>query len=278
MIKVIIPQIKLKQGNKDENLELTIDIIKRYSNEKKPTLIVFPELSIVGYFIADAMYEAAEPLNGPTISRIAEVLDEKGNLAVGIGIPELDLKRRGLIYNTYVLISSGKIIGVWRKTHLPTFGVFEEHRYFARNAEHGLVVEFHGMKFGVMICYDAFFPEIARIYSLRGADAIIVPAGSPLPSRELWDPILRARAIENGVYIIFSNHVGYRDGLMFFGESRIIDPTGIIIAKAPAFEEYVLEVEISPSRVEFARRVRPTLRDLDTRIIEVLYKESKPKT
>lgn len=266
---VVVPQLKLRQGDVEYNTEITIDVIKRFRGRRE-VLIVFPELSLVGYHAGDEIYELAEPLTGRVVERILRVLDSVESIAVGFGLPELDTERRGLIYNSYVVAQRGKVIGIWRKVHLPTFGVFEEQRYFARGEPCGRVISIWGVKVGVAICYDAFFPEIVRLLALRGAEVVAVPAASPLQLRPLWEPILRARAIENGVYVVFSNHVGYKDGLMFFGESRVVSPTGEIITSAPAFEEHILEATIDLRLVELARRVRPTLRDLDPRICEAL--------
>ena len=257
-------QLKSEIGNKEKNLAKIKSIVEEVYRKGEPTLILFPELFLTSYLVKELVYKLAEEIPGPSTEKIISMLEDYSDTYVAVGMPELAIKHKGVLYNSVAVLSGKGVHLVYRKRHLPTFGVFDEFRYF----KPGPIVkpemlDINGFKVGFVICYDAFFPESVKAYSLMGADVVAVLSAAPVASRALWPPILRARAIENTVYILYSNHVGYMDGLEFFGEAMIISPTGKILAKGKAFEENILEHKVTYEEIYASRQIRPIIKDFN---------------
>jgi len=274
-LRIVIPQLNFKQGAIEYNLSKMLDAIAKNYEGKCLELYVFPELTLVGYQARDLIYYSARSLDSELISKVIDFISDYPKAYVAFGFPEIDAEIKGVLYNSYVIVSKDGVIGHWRKTHLPTFTVFEEDRYFRENTKLYPPAEIGEFKVGATICYDAFYSELVRAQVLLGADIILVPSGSPLQSMKLWEPILKSRAIENTVFVVYSNHTGYKDGLLFFGKSRIVDPLGNVIIEAKLGEEDIIEYKIRRYDLLYARRVRPTLRDFRSTDIENLVKAYK---
>ena len=214
--------------------------------------------------IRELVYKLAEEIPGPSTEKIRELLSDYPNTLIAIGMPEKGLYPRGIIYNSYVFISQEGVEAVFRKRHLPTFGVFDEHRYFKPGPiVLPELVEFNEFRIGSQICYDTFFPEIVRTLALIGADIVAIPSAAPTVSRPLWPFILKSRAIENTIYIAYVNTVGYQDDLEFFGESRLINPIGKEIVVGKSYDEDILSAHIDLQTILKAREIRPVQKDID---------------
>jgi len=252
-------------GNKNKNIERMIEIVQENYDASMPNLFLFPELFLTGYLMKEAIFDLAEPVPGESTKKIAEALKEFPNCYVAVGMPELAELPRGIVYNSYVFISSSGVEAVFRKRHLPTFSVFDEYRYFRPGpvSPPSLLELPNGLRVGGMICYDTFFPEVARTLALLGADVICVASAAPTLSRAFWKPLLRARAIENTVYIAYVNTVGFQDGLDFFGDSILVNPLGNIIAQAKSYEEDIVSANIDLAEVYRARKIRPVQKDIE---------------
>lgn len=262
-INVVLAQLTPELGNKEKNIKKVLETIEKYHKPGLPNLFLFPELFLTGYLVKEAIYDLAEEVRGESSKKIAQFLKDFPETYVAIGIPELSDTPRGIIYNSYVFISSKGVEAVFRKRHLPTFSVFDEYRYFKPGPiSSPPLLKIRNFRVGAMICYDTFFPEVARTLALLGADLICVASAAPTLSRAFWKPLLRSRAIENTVYVAYVNTVGFQDGLDFFGESILIDPLGNIIAHAKSYEEDVLSIEIDLNMVYRARRIRPVQKDI----------------
>jgi len=272
VIRVILCQIKSELGNKEENLLKIEDILKKNVDKNHPTLLLFPELYLTGYMIKETIHKLAEEVPGPSIMKLQEILADYPNVLVGFGMPERGYYPRGILYNSYVFVSKNGVEGVYRKRHFPTFGVFDEYRYFKPGPVSAPeLIEFSEFRIGALICYDTFFPEVARSLSLVGADLIAIPSAAPTASRPLWPKVLSARAIENTVFVAYINTVGYQDDLEFFGESRLIDPLGNDIIVGKSYEESILSVQIDLEMIRRAREIRPVQKDIDYGDILMLH-------
>jgi len=271
-IRVILSQLSSELGNKDANLEKINMVLKKYANKNEPTLILFPELYLTGYMIKEMVHKLAEEIPGPSTQKIQEILADYPNVLVAIGMPERALYPRGVLYNSYVFISREGVEEVYRKRHFPTFGVFDEHRYFKPGPfSVPNLIEFEEFRIGAQICYDTFFPEVARALALVGADLVAIPSAAPTASRPLWPKILYARAVENTVFIAYINTVGYQDDLEFFGESRLIDPLGKDIIVGKSYEEDIISALIDLRSIIRAREIRPVQKDIDYGDILMLH-------
>jgi predicted amidohydrolase len=258
-INIAVAQINCKVGDKKHN----IDLMKKHAKtarEKGAELLVFPELSLTGYLTRDLTYNLAEKIPGPSVNSLEQVA-RKENLHMVFGMLEHSEKARGVIYNAAVLLGPRGLIGEYRKAQLPTHSVFEEKRYF-RPGYQLPVFETDIGRVGLTICYDIFFPEISRLLRLKGAQLIICISASPAVRRKFFEVFTAARAMENTVFLAYTNLVGIEDGLQFWGGSRIIAPSGHIIAQAKYDEEDLVTGEVDYSDLKRIETFVPTLRDL----------------
>ena len=271
-LKVALAQISCIRADKTSNIEK----MKAYAEKAKKEdaeLVIFPELSLTDYLVRDLIYELAEPIPGPSVEKITEIA-KQNKIYIVFGMPEMSKKAESVIYNTAVLVGPEGYIGKYRKMHLPTHSVFEEKRYFRQGYETP-VFETQIGRIGLMICYDVFFPEVSRALKLNGAQLIVCISASPAVRRKFFEILTAARAIENNVFLAYVNLVGIEDGLQFWGGSRIISPSGSIIAKAKYNEEDFVVGEIDLKDVRHVAAFVPTIRDLRPELYEQLKKTSE---
>lgn len=207
----------------DENIKKMENYIDTVMTEHPETnLIVFPELITSGYECNEEFHALAEVVPyGKSMKRIGTCAKKHG-VNVIYGFPEQDATLTDVLYNSSVFIdNNGNVLDVYRKVHL--FG--NEKTYFRSGCEYTLINSSIG-KIGMMICYDTAFPEVARTYALRGADLLVIATNWEKPYEADWDLVTRARAIDNIIYIVAANRVGFDTTLGFFGRSKIIGPLG----------------------------------------------------
>ncbi len=269
--KVALGQMECIVGDKEANLAKMEEMAKR-AREEGAELIVFPELSLTGYVCRDLFYELAEPVPGPSTERVAE-LARREDIYVVFGLPERSPVSASVLYNTAVLVGPEGFIGAFRKMHLPTHSVFEEKRYF-RPGYGAEVFSTRLCRVGLMICYDAFFPEVARLLRLRGAQLIVCISASPGVRRAYFETLLSARALENTVHLAYVNLAGREDGLQFWGGSRLIGPTGSIIVRARYDEEDFVVGEVDLVDADRAGVFLPMLRDLRPELVQWVAEEA----
>ncbi len=271
-IKVALAQISSKRENKKANLarieELTIK-----AKEQAADLVIFPEMSLTGYVIKDQIYELAETIPGPSTKKI-EKIAEKTGLHIIFGMPELSEKTKATLFNTAVFVGPKGFIGKYRKTYLPTHSVFEEKRYFRPGYQTAAFTTALG-NIGLCICYDLFFPEVCRLTRLKGSQLIVAISASPSVRRSYFEVLTAARAIENTTFLAYVNLVGVEDGLQFWGGSRLVSPTGDVVAKAKYDEEDFVTCEVDFNDLKPAEAFIPTLRDLRPELFDELKKHSE---
>jgi N-carbamoylputrescine amidase len=231
-------------------------------------------------------FDIAEPIPGPTVSTMQALAKELGVVLI---VPVFERQAAGVYRNSAAVVDAdGALLGVYRKMHIPDDPLFNEKYYFVpgdvtpdtRGDTHPGLSGFRVWKtrfatIGVLICWDQWYPEAARITSLLGADILFYPTAIGWhPSEksdfgpaqvEAWRTAQRAHAIANGVYVASPNRVGHEDepgtdGLEFFGHSFISDPFGRILAEAGT-EPEVLVATCDPKVIETTRRNWPFLRD-----------------
>lgn len=258
-IKVALAQISCKVGDKVHNIHKMATYITK-ARKQNADLIIFPELSLTGYTTRDRTYELAEAIPGPSTEKI-EDLAKQSKIHIIYGMIEKSAKANAVLHNTAVLTSPKGIIGCYRKMYLPTHSVFEEKRYFRQGHDAPVYATDIG-KIGMMICYDIFFPETARLLKLKGAELIACISASPAVRRNYFETLTTARALENTVYLAYTNLVGIEDGLQFWGGNRLITPNGKVIAQAKHDEDDMVLGIIDYTDLARAETFVPTLRDL----------------
>ncbi len=271
-VNVALVQIECKVGDKNYNIKKIENYIKQ-AKKKRASLIVFPELALTGYVCRDRVYELAETVPGPSVHRL-EAIAKKENVHIVFGMLEKSGKAETVLFNTAVLISPTGFVGKYQKMHLPTHSVFEEKRYF-RGGYQARVFDTSVGKLGLIICYDVFFPEITRLLRLDGAQLVVCISASPSVRRGFFEVLTTARALENTMFLAYVNLVGIEDGLQFWGGSRMIAPSGKIIAQAKYDEEDMIVTQIDYSDMDRVGVFVPMLRDLRPELYDSLKEQAK---
>jgi predicted amidohydrolase len=271
-VNIALSQISPKIRDKKHNLNKIKEQIKQ-AKENGANLIIFPELALTGYTLRDLVYEKAEPIPGPSTNLLTEVA-KKENIHIVFGMVERSEKASAVLYNTAVLLSPKGFVGKYQKMYLPTHSVFEEKRYFRPGYQLPLFETDIG-KLGLIICYDVFFPETARLLKLKGAQLIVCISASPAVRRKFFEILTVARAIENTVFLAYVNLVGIEDGLQFWGGSRLIAPNGSIISQAKYDDEDLVIGKINYADSKRTETFVPTLRDLRPELFDSLKEQLK---
>ena len=271
-MKIALISMRPKIADKKANLQKIEKLIKK----TKADFYIFGEMSLTGYPLKDEIREIAETIDDESIKHMKKIA-EKNKCYIVFGMPLKDNKVKGLIHNSAVLIHPNGKVDTYNKWFLPTFGPFEEKIFF----DEGEKIEAFNTKFGkigIIICYDLFFPELCKAYTLEGADIIICLSATPSVNRKYFETLLPARAIENTVFMIYVNIVGTQEDLIFFGGAQIYDPLGNLIAKAPYFKESAITCNLDLKNINIARANRPVIRDIRPEIYTDLYKLSRHHT
>lgn len=254
------------QLNSTEDYENNLAVAERLiraAAAEGAELVVLPEKwTVLGS--PETLRRYAEPLDGNAISGCRELARELGISLVAGSFPELVAGREKLS-NTSVLIGSdGEIRGVYRKLHLFDVDVEDTSYRESEIEEPGdeiVVGDVEGVRIGLSICYDLRFPELFRILTLQGARIITVPSAfTERTGRDHWEPLLRARAIENQAFVIAAAQIGDAPpNYKSYGHSMIVDPWGVIMTQAPDTEWYATADLDLPIQEEM-RRSLPALR------------------
>jgi predicted amidohydrolase len=280
--KAAIAQINPRLGDLRANLELHEAEIRRAVKEKAD-LVLFPELSLTGYFLRDVVPTVALKLSSKEIGRLKAL---SRDVAFVVGLVEESPDYR--FYNSAVYFDGGEIRHVHRKVYLPTYGMFDEQRYFAR----GDRVRAFDTKFGrfaLLICEDLWHCSAVYLAALDGAAAILAPSASPLrgfradqtqdDNARYWEMINRTYAESFGLFLIYGNRFGFEDGVGFWGGSEIIDPFGKRIVKAKYYEGDFIVGDVLLAAARRKRISAPLLRDedLDLTINELIRIRGRPE-
>ena len=221
-VKTAAVQFNISLGEIEPNLLHVRSELERLAGEGVQ-LVLLPEMWATGF--------AYKQLN-ELAQRTSELLSELASLSLKYGmviIGSLPEPHDNKVYNTAYVLDRGELKGKYRKIHL--FSLMQEDRSFDAG-DSWLLVETSIARIGVFICYDLRFPELARRLAVEGAEVLVVPGEWPKPRQEHWRTLLRARAIENQLFVVAANCCGMVGKLDFFGMSMIIDPKGDLLAEA----------------------------------------------
>ncbi len=273
------------------NLQKAVELVGRAAKDGAQ-VICLPELFRSLYFCQSenaASFELAEPVPGPSTQAIADVARQRG---VTVIAPVFERRAPGLYHNSVVVIGEdGNVAGLYRKMHIPDDPGYYEKYYFTPGDLGYRAFDTRVGRIGALICWDQWYPEAARLTSLRGASVLFYPTAigwhprekSALGAaqRDAWVTIQRSHAIANGVYVAAVNRAGLEagpggEGIEFWGGTFLCDPFGVVVARASTDGEEIVFGEIDPARIEDVRRNWPFLRDrridsyagLDKRFIE----------
>jgi predicted amidohydrolase len=263
-IKVALAQIAPLLGDRQRNLELHLQRIAE-ARKQGADLIVFPELSLTGYFLRDIVPEVALHRDAPELQQLVDAASPVG-LVVGFA----EESAEHLFYNSALFAEGGKISHVHRKVYLPTYGLFEEQRYFAAGRR---MQAFDSPKFGrvgLLVCEDFWHVASATIMQAEGVDLLICIANSPargidgpkVRTAETYERLSQTFAQLLGCVVVVCHRVGFEDGLCFYGGSVVVGPDGNLLAEAPPLDESLTIVEIDTAELRRARMITPLARDV----------------
>lgn len=260
---VALAQLAPKLGNLSDNLEQHVRWIDR-ARSSGANLIVFPELSLTGYILQDLVPEIAVPVTSLTLQPLLERCRE-----IDCVFGFVEVSSHFNYYNAAAYVSGGKIVHLHRKLYLPTYGMFDEMRFFAMGETLRTFPSRFG-ELGLLICEDLWHPSTLYLHALDGAKAVItiscspgrgVRQGSLFSTSRSWENLLVTTAQFHTVFNIYVNRVGFEDGAHFPGGSMVVSPSGDVVAQARYFEEDFLTIEIDLEEVRRARLFTPVLRD-----------------
>lgn len=261
MLTIGLAQLKSAFLDKTANVERAISVIQQ-CREKQVDYILFPELFLTGFSIREQVKNLAEPLEGDSIGLISAAAKENG-VGVIMGFPE---KNEEAYYNSAVFIEkNGCIRGVYRKIHL-----FDWEKEVFTPGREAPVFQTEKARIALMMTFDSGFPEMARIYALKGTEIIMMLTAHEVPHHLHHRTLLRARALENQLFMAIANKIGLEDSSVFVGESAFISPYGDYLNKLEHSEKIVIE-SIDVSLVSKARELLP-MKYLENRNLE-FYKQ-----
>ena len=239
-MKIAAVQMDISITDNAGNVARMIDQL-RITTSEGARLAIFPECAVPGYCFG-SLAEArpyAEPIAGPSAKRMVEACRETNCYAV-FGMLERDGER---VFNVAVLTGPQGVVGVYRKVHLPYLGI----DMFTTPGDQPFAIhEVEGVRVGMLICYDAAFPEAARALAILGADLIVLPTNWPPGAETMASCSIPCRAMENQVYFAAVNRVGQERGFQFIGESSLCAPNGQVLTKAAGTAPAILYAEVDP--------------------------------
>lgn len=259
----------------EANLDKAVESV-RAAAAQGAQIVCLPELFRTQYFCQAEKaehFDLAEPIPGPTTHRLAQHARE---LQVVIVASLFERRAAGVFHNTTaVLDADGSLVGIYRKMHIPDDPLFYEKYYFTPGDLGFRVFPTRFGRVGVLICWDQWFPEAARLVAMQGADLLVYPTAigwHPSEKAEFgrsqhdaWRTIQRAHAIANGTYVAAINRIGHEGpsdgGLDFWGGSFVCDPFGVLQTEASHEREEIVLAHCTGARAESVRRNWPFFRD-----------------
>ena len=259
-----LAQLEPTLGNLDANLAMHVEAAER-AVEEGADLLLFSELSLTGYFLKDQTPEVALKRGEGPLARIAE-LSKDVSIAAGF----VERAADGQLYNAYGFWEDGELVGLHRKVHLVTYGMFEEHRDMGAGCEFATIESRHG-RFAVLTCEDAWHMQGPMLAFHSGVDALLVPSASPargvqangagLGSVQAWERLLSTWALLTQTWVCHINRVGFEDGIGFGGGTRVIDPFGESTAALEGLDAGTLSARMDSAALDRARVALPLRRD-----------------
>ena len=228
-------------GDINANQRKLIELARRAAAEGAD-LVVFPELSLTGYPPEDLLFRPGFMMQ--VEAAVEKIRQAATGVDIVIGAP---VRHENRLYNSALWLRDGACIAEYNKQSLPNYSVFDEVRYFSPG-DHASVVEINGIRFGIVICEDAWEAQPVAAAKAAGAEAMLVINASPFHRGKYADrlDVLQRRSRENGLPMFYINMVGGQDELVFDGESLVVDRNGEVIRRSPAFEPAIELIDLAP--------------------------------
>ena len=262
-IKVAAIQMNCVLGDVNANLAKAEALIQQ-AVEKEAKWVILPELFNTAYWVPKKDVELAENIPDGRTTQWMISQAKKHQILVS-GCIMATTKNAGTITDTALTVNENGVMGTYDKVHLWD----NEELRFQNGSKIPEPIQYGDLHIGMQICYEIGFPDISRLMVLKGANVIIYPAAFGRARYYVWDIQSKARALENGIYVIAVNRAGVDDNTVFLGgHSRIVAPNGSVICEADRDSDAVLVAEIDIDECTKARRTVPYLRDLNKALIK----------
>ncbi len=271
-LTLALAQLNTHLGDVEANLEKHLRLADE-ARRAGADLLVFPELSLTGYALQD-LVSTVSLRPGPDDPIFRRLLEASQEIDMVVGFVDEDLRSRFYIAAAY--LSRGRVVHVHHKLYLPTYGLFDEGRFFAWG-DNVRAFDTRFGRLGILICEDFWHASPPYLLWLDGADLLLFTSASPgrglrdepqLESARWVDHINRAYASLFTVFVAHANRVGFEDGLNFWGGATVFDPNGELLAKGPYHEESLTLSEIDLNQIHRTRTRLPLLRDERTSMVQ----------
>ena len=260
MVKIAAIQVSASP-DVGRNLRKAAQLLEAAS-KRGARLACFSELFVNPWFPREKSsdhFALAEPADGPLLSEVSRMAERA---SIAVICPFFERSADGVYYNSAAVIDSqGRSLGLYRKVHVPDIPLWEERYYFAPGDLGFPVFDVEGVRLGIQIGWDQFFPEGFRCLALAGAQLVCVPTAAAFASQERWLAMGVSHAIANGVFLVRVNRVGREPQQDFYGASFCVKPDGDLAGEPIGINEGILLTECDLSEVESARRRWPFLKD-----------------
>jgi predicted amidohydrolase len=265
-LRIALAQIAPRLGDLEANLARHHELIAE-AREAGAGLVVFPELGLTGYLLQDLASEVAMRLDDP---RLLELAAATVGLSAVVSFVEESADHR--LFISAALLEDGQLRHVHRKIHLPTYGLFDERRFFAPGDMVRAAPSRLGVGVGLAVCEDFWHLSTPQLLALDGAQILVNVSSSPgrdiarsnevgLGTASSWRTLMRAYAQLTTSFVVFCNRVGVDESLSFWGGSEVIGPTGALVFGAPMFDEGLFLADVDLGDVRRERITLPLLRD-----------------
>lgn len=265
-VRIALAQIAPGLGQLEANLARHHEVLDQARTDGAD-LVVFPELGLTGYQLQDLAAEVALRLDDP---RMAELARATEGLSAVVSFVEESADHR--LFIAAALLEDGEIVHVHRKVFLPTYGLFDERRFFAQGDMLRAVPSRLGVGLGIAVCEDFWHLTVPQLLALDGAQLLINVSSSPgrdlaamnevgLGTATSWRTLMRTYAQLTTSFVVFCNRVGVDESISFWGGSEVIAPNGAAVFSAPLYDEGVYLVDIAPADIRRERIGLPLLRD-----------------
>jgi NAD+ synthase (glutamine-hydrolysing) len=265
-LRIALAQVAPRLGALEDNLERHLDLLDE-ARERGAGLVVFPELGLTGYQLQDLAAEVAMRLDDPRLARVAAATTD---LSAVVSFVEESADHR--LFIAAGLFEDGELRHVHRKLFLPTYGLFDERRFFAQGDSLRAVPSRLGVGVGIGICEDFWHLSLPQLLALDGAQVLINVSSSPgrdlaasnevgLGTATSWRTLMRAYAQLTTSFVVFCNRVGVDESISFWGGSEVIAPSGQALFSAPFYDEGLFVVDVALQDLRRERIGLPLLRD-----------------
>ncbi len=269
-VKIALIQMRAEE-TAEENLHKACERVEAAA-AKGAQIICLQELFLSKYFPQEEdanNFALAESIPGATTQKLSELAKQKKAVIIA---PIFEKRAAGVYHNSAAVIDAdGKLLGTYRKMHIPDDPCFYEKFYFAPGDLGFRSFATKYAKIGVLICWDQWYPEAARLTALSGAQILFYPTAIGWHKNEdkrtartqlqAWQTIQRSHAIANGVFVAAANRIGVEEELTFWGNSFVAEPSGEVVASAGKNKEEILIADCNLSKIEAWRHAWPFLRD-----------------